>query len=722
MIIPASIIAAAELRRPAEAAVKALGGKVRDRALLPPDSALQEQATPSELVKRAVNLSFAGAKPSTTELERLIGSNDLVDEFYLQRALIAAQPVMRITLRDGAGRERGWATGFMVSPRLLLTNWHVFPSSEESTNAVIDANYVLDLAGNPAVSYRFAVRGDVFYISNPELDFCLVAVDSLAQDGRTLLAQFGFHRLIAEPNKIREGESMTLIQHPGGERRQFAVRENQLKRILDDFLWYASDTAPGSSGAPAFNDSFQVVALHHSGAARRDGAGNFVLKDGSTVPSLDGIDDSRIVWEANEGVRVSVLCSFLRSNLRADDPYVRELFESMNGGDVMSNAIKGIAAPPSPVDIGVRPSEIAAGGAVLTIPLQIQISLTSAAPANAGPAQQIPIHLPNGAATSSPGAEALRYPVVDRDYSDRKTPYDPDFLKVPAPLPVVKDQTLVSKMADGDYRIPYEHFTVVLNKKRRLALFTAANIDYSEKRRRPEPGDYSRDGLSGLGPNDQEKWLTDPRIPQQDQLPDVFYTADGGQFDKGHIVRREDVCWGETRERIVRANGDTFHVTNCTPQIAGFNRSADGTDNWGDLENEIQKQAKAETLSVLAGPILAADDKSFEGRDAFGRITIQIPREFWKVVLANEGGKLAAYAFVLQQDLRNLPAEFRVTAVWKPYLVSLAHLQSRVAGFVFSKELLAADKSAHKGKVIAAAVGAEVHGSVAEAAPASASH
>ena len=75
-------------------------------------------------------------------------------------------------------------------------------------------------------------------------------------------------------------------------------------------------------------------------------------------------------------------------------------------------------------------------------------------------------------------------------------------------------------------------------------------------------------------------------------------------------------------------------------------------------------------------------------------------------------------AAFLQQDLRNLPAEFRVTATWKPYLVSLAHLQSRVTGFVFSKELLAADKSAHKGKVIAEAVGAEVHGSVTEAAPA----
>jgi endonuclease G len=693
---------------------------IAEEAVLKPSPRMKRiPATDPALVKRAANLGFAGAKPSTTELERLIGNNDLVDEFYLQRALIAAKPVMRITLRDPAGRERGWATGFMVSLRLLLTNWHVFPTLDETNNAIAEANYVLDIAGNPAPSYRFAIRGDLFYVANQQLDFSLVAVDQVAQDGRTALPQFGYHRLIAEPNKIREGESMTLIQHPGGERRQFAIRENQLKKILDEFLWYVSDTAPGSSGAPAFNDSFQVVALHHSGAARRDAAGRYVLKDGSTVESLDGVDDSKIDWEANEGLRISVLCSFLQANLHQDNPLVYELSEAMRGGDVMSNVIRGIVPAPS-----LSRPELAAGsnaqsGNVLTIPLQLQVSLSVGGGLNVIIPQKsgIPVR---DAGEPKPviAAEALRYPIVDRDYSTRKAPYDPNFLKVLAPLPTVKDQTLVSKMANGEYRIPYEHFTIVMNKKRRLPLFTAYNVDYSQKRRRPEPGDYSRDGLTGLGPNDQEKWLTDPRIPQQDQLPDVFYTKDGGNFDKGHVVRREDVCWGDSRDHIVRANGDTFHVTNCTPQVAGFNRSVDGQDNWGDLENEVQKQAKTEKLSILGGPILADDDKFFEGRDDFGPIKIQIPREFWKVVLANDGGKLAAYAFILQQDLRNVPEEFRVTATWKPYLVSLTHLQGRLTGFVFGKELHDADQSFHGGHKVAKAIGAEIHSSVTELAPA----
>src|SRR5690606_15015192 len=43
---------------------------------------------------RARHLEFGGARPTDTELERIIGdSNDLVDEFYLERALLAARPV-----------------------------------------------------------------------------------------------------------------------------------------------------------------------------------------------------------------------------------------------------------------------------------------------------------------------------------------------------------------------------------------------------------------------------------------------------------------------------------------------------------------------------------------------------------------------------------------------------------------------------------------------------
>ena len=40
--------------------------------------------------------------------------------------------------------------------------------------------------------------------------------------------------------------------------------------IDERFLVYQSDTAPGSSGSPIFNDSWQIVGVHHAGRPKKD--------------------------------------------------------------------------------------------------------------------------------------------------------------------------------------------------------------------------------------------------------------------------------------------------------------------------------------------------------------------------------------------------------------------------------------------------------------------
>jgi hypothetical protein len=105
--------------------------------------------------------------------------------------------------------------------------------------------------------------------------------------------------------------------------------------------------------------------------------------------------------------------------------------------------------------------------------------------------------------------------------------------------------------------------------------FTASNVDAGAKRKKPDSRKkYTRKALGGLGDHDMEQWFVDPRIPETQQLPDRFFTKDKGAFNKGHLVRREDVAWGDSYEEIRFANGDTFHTTNCSPQVAGFNRPA----------------------------------------------------------------------------------------------------------------------------------------------------
>ncbi len=108
--------------------------------------------------------------------------------------------------------------------------------------------------------------------------------------------------------------------------------------------------------------------------------------------------------------------------------------------------------------------------------------------------------------------EKMAEPFVDDNY-DSRTGYDDNFLGIPVPMPTVADLSVVSKMEDECYMIPYEHFSIIMHKSRRLALMTAANVDGNEARKKPELGrDYSRRGLSRLGKNDREKWMLDPRL------------------------------------------------------------------------------------------------------------------------------------------------------------------------------------------------------------------
>jgi endonuclease G, mitochondrial len=332
---------------------------------------------------------------------------------------------------------------------------------------------------------------------------------------------------------------------------------------------------------------------------------------------------------------------------------------------------------------------LAAQGADVVIPLQVRISVSVGTASVAQGTVQPPPRPAEGTAA----LEKLQQPITDPDYDNRKG-YDETFLGPRVPLPEITTPSVLSRMDNGEHVIPYEHFSVVMNKKRRLAIFTASNVDGRAPRRRPEPGDYSRRGLTGLGPNDQEKWLTDPRIPEKHQLPDEFYTRDGGAYDKGHIVRREDVCWGDSRDEVVRANGDTFHTTNCSPQVADFNRSNLG-GSWGNLENFISEQAKTDRFTLFAGPVLLSGDPVFVGREKRGEVRVQIPRSYWKVVVALHGNTLQAFGFRLEQDLTQVPIEekFQLSAVWKPFLIPLEQLERLLGNVRFPPALMEADQA-----------------------------
>ncbi|CAH0496460.1 hypothetical protein NVSP9465_01494 [Novosphingobium sp. CECT 9465] len=672
---------------------------------------LAPAAAPSAnlVARRFKFLTADGQSATPLEQEALLGTNDLLDVNFLDRCSLARRCVGRIRVQGG-GRQ-GWATGFLIAPGLILTNNHVFPDAASVASSRIGFDYWFDVSGQrPADPDEFDLRPDQFFAFNADLDYSVIAVAPRSSAGISILER-KYLRLFAESGKAKQGDFVTIIQHPDGVPMQIALRENEVVRAAEDepYIWYQADTAHGSSGSPVFNDSLQVVALHSSGRIKREGR-RYVLAAGGTTDSLDGLTESDVAWEANVGFRISRIIQDLLEAVKSNWPVrLPEIEAATRGGDIMSSAIQSLASNPPPKS-GVaslremepeilteeaEPMTVSSSATSVVIPLQLRVSLEVRQVAGAAAplvVQTVPIETE---------AFEMRTPVI-YDGLDERAGFDPRFLDetAPVPEPVVTPagkKVLAPLLEGNDSELRYRHFSVWMHKERRLTLYTASNVDWRKRAKMVDGKSTSRDGLAGWpqGATYAELWVEDPRIASRYQLPDVFYSEDRGAFDKGHIVRRDDVCWGEHFEEIQMANGDTFHVTNCSPQTKVFNQGAAGQDNWGDLESAIAAVTKkdAQAACIFAGPIFAPDDRWFYGKDVSGKARIQIPSRFWKIVVVKEGNAFEAYGFILEQDVRAVTEqEFYVTdnwlAAWKP----IREIESQLRGWLDLAELIAIDR------------------------------
>lgn len=675
---------------------------------------------PGAQATRTRFLARGACQPSQLDYERVLGTHDLLDLNYLSRGLRVARAVGRIVLRDDTGREIGFGTGFLVSPRLLLTNHHVLDSAQQAQRAAVDFDYQLDDWGRPQAAVRFELQATELFIADAQADCALVHVAARSMDGQHSLAEFGFLPLDPQPGKIGAGEWATIIQHPSGSPKQIAMRENQVLKLDDTagVLWYASDTAPGSSGAPVFNDSWQVAALHHAGLPDTDAEGRWLDRQGRPIRNqgrwltADGLPppETEIRWKANEGVRISRVTQTLQ-RLAAEQglsehPAYREFLaccdDATQGRSPRGMAAQSVGANLTSALPVAAPSSSAATvvlGASQGLSVQIDASKppTASAPLPIEIRLQIPLSIQllgaqvqlGNSASNNPGsatspmvdpamlAEKL---VIDPNYGAR-TGYDPKFLGVSVPLPKLSPALakLVTPPSTGGQALHYHHYSLVMHSERRMPIFTACNYDGSKK------GQRSRTEISG---GSGDSWVFDPRIPTQAQIPSSFYG--GNAFDMGHVVKREDVYWGDSEDDATQGNNDSFHLTNCTPQHQAFNQ-ASRKGIWGRLEDHISRQGKGGLkASIFAGPVFAATDQDYKG--------VKIPRQFWKVVVCGDDDpkartKLHAFGFLLSQAglVDNMEAAVFSAAGYETYLVPLEQIQ-KLTGLQFGAALLKANK------------------------------
>jgi endonuclease G len=230
-------------------------------------------------------------------------------------------------------------------------------------------------------------------------------------------------------------------------------------------------------------------------------------------------------------------------------------------------------------------------------------------------------------------------------------PYDPKFLgdEFTVSLP----QTCCKgKLVQSGTVFDYIHYSLVMHQDRRSALYTAHNIDYSQKTR-------ARGG----------SWDVDDRMNTSYQTDNHAYR--NNPWDRGHLVRRDAVVWGSQQE-AQDASDSTYFYTNAALQHGSFNQSG---NKWLGLENWILHKAGsfANRLCVFTGPIYTDVDVKTD-RD------YTVPSAFFKVVVLKDptsgGTDLSAVAFLMKQNDNWRSAGARALTNLQPYHVSIAEIEA----------------------------------------------
>ncbi|MGB8235218.1 MAG: DNA/RNA non-specific endonuclease [Pseudolabrys sp.] len=476
-------------------------------------------------------------------------------------------------------------TGFVVGQGLIATNRHVaqlFSQGRGLTiryragDAAIDFKRQIDAPDDDRTAY-LSVRA--VEMIHPYWDMALLRVDDLPTDRMLRLS-------VKSPEELVD-HNVVVIGYPArDERNDVALQDRVFNRTYN-----VKRLQPGVIRARAKIQSFEntVNALTHDASTLGGNSGSAVIE-----------------VESGEVVALHFAGEYLKAN------YAVPMHELARDSRVASR-LNFEGTLPSTNDWA--PAWRSVEGA--------DDSASAAAPPQA--------------------EEAI---VVDPDYSNRPG-YDPSFLEtIDVALPRVskameQDTARVRSDAqkNGDpFELAYYHYSVYMNKRRRTAWFSAANID----------GDHRPD----IGKRRGDRWYADPRILRSEQIGQEAFEPG---IDRGHLTRRQDTAWGSDVASATLANNDTFHFTNCSLQASPFNQ---GKDRWQGLEQFLLEQhAKKERrrLVVITGPLFAANDPVYKNDRM--NYSVRCPLQFWKIcVLIRRDGTPSATGFVLgQEDIQNLP-------------------------------------------------------------------
>jgi len=244
-------------------------------------------------------------------------------------------------------------------------------------------------------------------------------------------------------------------------------------------------------------------------------------------------------------------------------------------------------------------------------------------------------------------------------------------IPLPRLTPAIESLSTYSIGRNSTFKLDYIHYSVIMNKQTKQPLVTAFNLDQSKFQ------------MTSRGDN----WKRDSRIRDEDQLENHYYKHN--DWDKGHMVMRNNTAWGDTKHEAQLADEESFYYTNAAFQHKNMNR-----DEWLSLEENIERKFTEDSnnrLCVFTGPIHSDLDR-FYARTWHD--TVRIPSAFYKIIcyqnkdtaVVNPNG-LGTKAFIMFQDdeiLKDMRG--RRSIKFKEYQVTIKEIQD-MTGLDFGKEI-----------------------------------
>lgn len=240
------------------------------------EAAFAENPTNSKLRRfREEYFSLSSAAPSALEkiTRQHLGFASFEEIVRRQGEILRC--VCRVDI-DGQGA----GTGFLVGPRVVLTNYHVVAGHDDSPldPSVIQCRFDFT-GGGPGIVHRLSSNGVVAHspwsdsddeddpkpdAGADELDYALLELDRrIGEERGTISLGDGAAAFVP-------GAPLFIVQHPSGRPLQVALDTEAIVRVNASRtrVRYRTNTLPGSSGSPCFDGRWQLVALHHSGDPR----------------------------------------------------------------------------------------------------------------------------------------------------------------------------------------------------------------------------------------------------------------------------------------------------------------------------------------------------------------------------------------------------------------------------------------------------------------------